>query len=123
MNREPSLIIATVGAILSGVAAFGLDFLTAEQAAIVVVVLNAGLGAWNALKVRPVQPAVFTYLLTSLVTLAAAYGYELSQSQVAGINGAVLAILALMLRGNVSPSSGGGVDEMAVRARSGPSPY
>ncbi len=103
MKREPSLIIATIGAILSAVAAFGLDFLTPTQAAIAVTALNAGLAAWNAIKVRPFQPAVFTYLITSLATLAAAYGFELSQSQVAGVNGAFLAILALLLRVNVSP--------------------
>lgn len=103
MKREPSLYISAIGTVLSLVAAFGLDFLTPEQAAIVVVVLNAALGAWNAFKVRPVQPAAFVYLVGSVATLVAAYGVDVSQSVVGSVNAAVLAVLALLLRGNVSP--------------------
>lgn len=103
MKREPSLYISAIGTILSLVAAFGLDFLTPDQAALVIVVLNAALGVWNALKVRPVPPAAFVYLVASVATLVAAYGVDVSQSVVGSINAAVLAVLALLLRGNVSP--------------------
>lgn len=103
MKREPSLYISAVGSVLSLVAAFGLDFLTPDQAAIAIVVLNAALGVWNALKVRPVAPAAFTYLVGAVATLVAAYGVDVSQSVVGSINAAVLAVLALLLRGNVSP--------------------
>ena len=47
-GREPSLWIATIGTVLSLIAGFGLDWLTPEQAALVVVVLNALLGVVNA---------------------------------------------------------------------------
>jgi hypothetical protein len=104
MRREPSLYITAIGTVLSLVAAFGLDFLTPEQAALVIVVLNAGLGVWNALKVRPVAPAAFTYFVGVVATLVAAYGVEVSQSVVGAVNAAVLAVLALLLRGNVSPN-------------------
>jgi hypothetical protein len=102
-GREPSLWIASIGTVLSLIAGFGLDWLTPEQAAIVVVVLNAILGVVNAVLVRPVAPAAFTYLVAAVATLVGAYGVEVSQSTVALINGAVLSVLALLLRGNVSP--------------------
>lgn len=102
-GREPSLWISLIGTILSLVAGFGMDWLTPEQAALVVVVLNAVLAAVNALAVRPVSPVAFTYLVGSVAALVAAYGIEVSQSVVGSINAAVLALLGLLLRGNVTP--------------------
>ncbi len=119
MKREPSLYISAIGSVLSLVAAFGLDFLTPEQAALVIVVLNAALGAWNAYKVRPVTPAAFTYLVGAVATLVAAYGVHVSQSVVGAVNAAALSILALILRGNVSPVEAA----PSVTTRSGPAPY
>jgi hypothetical protein len=104
-GREPSLVIATVASLLSLVAGFGLDWLTPGQAAAVVVVLNAVLGAWNAWAVRPVSPAAFTYLAGAVAALVAAYGVHVSQSMVGSVNALVLAALALVLRGNVTPAA------------------
>jgi len=102
-GREPSLWISVIGSALSLVAGFGLDWLTADQAALVIVVLNAILGVVNALHVRPVSPAAFVYLVGAVATLVAAYGVNVSQSMVGAVNATVLAVLALLLRGNVSP--------------------
>lgn len=124
MKREPTLYIGAIGTILTLVAGYGLDFLSPDQAGLIIVVLNGGLGVWNALKVRPIGPAAFTYFIGAVATLIATYGVELSQSQISNVNAVVLAVLALVFRGQVSPTAtGGGVDEGAVRARSGPSPY
>lgn len=102
-GREPSLWISAIGSGLSLVAGFGLDWLTPTQAALVVVVLNAVLGVVNALAVRPVSPVAFTYAVGAAAALVAAYGVNVSQSAVGAVNAAVLAVLALLLRGNVSP--------------------
>ncbi len=104
-KREPSLIIAAIGTVLSLVAGFGLDFLTTDQAGLFTAALTAGLGIWNALKVRPVAPAAFTYFIGVVATLLATYGLDLSQEKVGLINAAVLATLAMLLRGNVSPTT------------------
>lgn len=104
-GREPSLWITAIGTALSLVAGFGLDWLTPGQAALVVVVLNAVLGAWNAWAVRPMAPAAFTYLVGAVAALVAAYGVHVTQSQVGLVNGALLAVLALLLRGNVTPEA------------------
>lgn len=103
-GREPSLWITAIGSLLSLVAGFGLDWLTPEQAALAVVVLNAVLGVVNAVLVRPVAPAAFTYLTAAVAALVAAYGVEVSQSVVGAVNAAVLGVLALLLRGQVSPT-------------------
>lgn len=108
-GREPSLVIATVASLLSLVAGFGLDWLTPGQAAAIVVVLNAILGIVTALAVRPVGPAAFTYAVGAIASLVAAYGVDVSQSMVGSVNAAVLAVLALLLRGNVSPTVDGQV--------------
>lgn len=102
-GREPSLWISLIGTVLSLVAGFGMDWLSPEQAALVVVVLNAVLAAVNALAVRPVSPVAFTYLVGAVAALVAAYGVEVSQSMVGAVNAAVLALLGLLLRGNVTP--------------------
>jgi hypothetical protein len=105
MRREPTLIITAIGTVLTLIAGYGLDFLSPDQAGLIIVVLNAGLGVWNALKVRPVQPAAFTYFIGVVATLIATYGIEMSQSQIANVNAVVLAVLALILRGNVTPAA------------------
>lgn len=118
MRREPSLIIATIGAVLSLVAGFGLPFLSADQAGLITAVITAGLGIWTALKVRPVAPAVFTYGTGLVATLLATYGVDLSQERVALINAAVLAVLTMVLRGQVSPV--GTVPEAVTYRTGGP---
>lgn len=105
LGREPSLVITAIASALSLVAGFGLDWLTPGEAAAVVVALNAGLGVWNAFAVRPVAPAAFTYAIGAVAALVAAYGVHVSQSQVGLVNATVLAALALLLRGNVSPAN------------------
>lgn len=104
MKREPSLIIATIAALLALLAGFGLPFLTADQAGAATAAITAGLGIWNGLKVRPVSPAIFTYGVATVATLLATYGVDLSQEKQSLINAAVVAVLALALRGNVSPT-------------------
>jgi uncharacterized protein (DUF697 family) len=104
-GREPTLVISAAASLLSLVAGFGMDWLTPGQAAAIVVVLNAILGVVNALAVRPVAPAAFTYAVGAVATLVAAYGVHVSQSKVGLVNAAVLAVLALLLRGNVTPDA------------------
>lgn len=117
MKREPSLYIGFVATILTLAATFGMPFLSAHQAAIIIVVLNAALGAWTALKVRPVPPAAFTYLVASVATLLSAYGFDLTQEQTGAINAAALGLLTFILRGNVAPVDG--LTAASVRSRVG----
>lgn len=103
-GREPTLWLASISAILGVVVTFGFDWLTVEQAAWIVAVLNGVLGAINVVKVRPVPPAVITYLGSSFFSLLAAYGLDVAQETVGAINLAMLTVLMLLTRGQVSPT-------------------
>ncbi|GAA4718380.1 hypothetical protein [Phytohabitans rumicis] len=102
-GREPTLVIGVIAAVLSILVCFNLDFLSAKQAALIVVALNALLGALNALAVRPIPPAAVTYFVGAVAALLAAYGLDVTQEQVGAVNGAFIAILMFLTRGQVTP--------------------
>ena len=104
-GREPALWLAVISALLTFGVTFGLDWLTAGQAAAILVACNAAVGVATAVATRPVAPAAFTYAVSSAASLAAAYGFELSQATVGAVNGLVVAVLVLITRQQVSPST------------------
>lgn len=102
-GREPTLFIQSISAILAVFVAVGIPGLSATQAALIVAVLTAALGVLNAVVVRPIAPAAFTGLVASLAALLAGYGLELSQELVGSVSAAVVVLLALLTRGQVTP--------------------
>lgn len=96
-GREPATIIGAVASLMAVLVAFGLDFLTAKQAGAVEAFLTAAAFAWMALKVRPVAPSIFVGVITTGATLAATYGYELSQAQVGSIAAASVAVMTMLV--------------------------
>jgi uncharacterized membrane protein len=103
-DREPTLYLAALNAIVIIVGTFGLKFISGEQAALIVVVINAIFAAINAWTVRPISPVAFTYAIGSILALAASYGLNLPTETIAAINAAVIPVLALLSRGQVSPA-------------------
>lgn len=103
-GREPTLWIGVVSSAVILLGTFSFGWLTGEQAALVVVVINALAGMVNAFTVRPISPVAFTYVVGSMVALAASYGLNLDIKTVAAINAAVIPFLALLSRGQVSPA-------------------
>lgn len=103
--REPTLFLQALSAVLALVVGFGFDWLTGEQAALLMAFLAAAISTVNALLVRPVSPAVFTGLLGAAAALAMGYGLNLGQEHVGALQAAVVAIVALVLRAqpDVSP--------------------
>lgn len=61
------------------------------------------IGAINALKVRPIAPAAFTALVTTAAPLLAHFELALSTEQIAGLQFAIVTVLALLVRTQVSP--------------------
>jgi membrane-bound ClpP family serine protease len=102
-QREPTLWLAAIGSVVMIVGTFGLKFISGEQAALIVVVINAIFAAINAYTVRPISPVAFTYAIGSIVTLASSYGLNLPIETVAALNAAVIPFLALLSRGQVTP--------------------
>lgn len=103
LGREPTLIIAALNALVMIIGSVGLGLFTQDQAGLAVVVINAAFGAVNAITTRPISPSVFTYLIASVLALLSSYGLELSPQLVVSINAAVVPLLALIFRGQVSP--------------------
>lgn len=103
LGREPTLWLAVFSSVVMIVGTFGLGFISGDQAALIVVVLNAIFGAINAYTVRPISPVAFTYLVSSVVALLGSYGLALPAETVAAINAAIVPLLALLSRGQVSP--------------------
>ena len=103
-GREPALWIGAVSGLLSLGTALGFDGLSATQVAAIIAVINAVGAVISALAVRPIGPAVFTNLVAAGAALTSAYGFELSPEIVGGVNVAVLAVLSLLVRGQVSPT-------------------
>lgn len=107
-RREPTLYIGLIGAALNWIVGFQIDGLSAEQAALWMTGLNAVLGVWAAIKTRPIVPQAFTYAVTSLAGLGAAYGLDYTQEQLGQFNTLVLAFLIFMTRQQVSPAGDAG---------------
>lgn len=100
-GTEPSLIIGALAAIVPIIGTLGFHWLTGPQATLWVGVIIALFGALNALLVRPVSVAAFSYAAAAIFALLAGYGYNLSSETVATINLALLPVLALFTRGQV----------------------
>lgn len=103
-GREPTLWIAFINAVIMIIGTVGLQAISIEQAGLFVVVVNTVFAAVNALAVRPISPVTFTYAIGAVVALLGSYGLHLPTETVAGINMAVVPILALLARGQVTPT-------------------
>ena len=102
-GREPTLWLSFGTSVIILLGTVGLHWLTGQQAALVVVAINAIAGAVNAYAVRPISPVAFTYAVGAIIAVAGAYGLNLSIETVASINAIVVPALALLSRGQVSP--------------------
>ena len=103
-QREPTLWIAAINAVIMIVGTLGLRAINQDQAGLFVAVVNAGFAAVNAWAVRPVSPVTFTYLVGTIVALFGSYGLQFTPEQVAAVNAAVIPFLAFLARGAVSPA-------------------
>lgn len=100
LGREPAAIVAVAGSFLTVLVALTLPWLNTGQAAAIMGVLSAVV---IALTTRPIAPALVTGAFTALVALFAQYGLNISDSLVAAISGAILALFAFISREQVAP--------------------
>ncbi|MBA2237549.1 MAG: hypothetical protein H0W24_02440 [Lysobacter sp.] len=103
LGREPTLWIAFVASLVLLLGTLGFRWLDGDQAALVVVAINALAAGVTAYTVRPISPAVFTYATGAVVAVFAAYGLEVSPETLAMLNGLVIMGLGLLTRGQVAP--------------------
>lgn len=102
-GREPALVIQTLAAILTLLVGFSVPGLNDGLVAGITALLTAGAAAWTAWHVRPIAPALFTGLITTGATLLAAFGVDLSQQQVSLVTVTATAVMALLMRAQVTP--------------------
>lgn len=102
-QREPTLYLAVIYAVITVVGTFGLAHLDAQQAGLINAAIAAVVLAINAYAVRPISPVAFTYAVAAIANLLAAYGIAIPDQTMVAINGLVVPILALLSRGQVSP--------------------
>ncbi|MFD8771469.1 hypothetical protein [Streptomyces sp. NPDC059916] len=103
LGREPALWLNTLSAALGLIVTFNVG-LTEEQAGWLVAGVSAILGAIAAALTRPIAPQAFTTLIATVASAVAAFGYNVEPTTTAAINGALLAVLMFITRGQVSPS-------------------
>jgi hypothetical protein len=104
-QREPTLWLAFIYAVLTVVGTGGFAGFTGQQAQLTNAAIAAVVGAINAYAVRPISPVSFTYALAALAQLAAAYGILIPEATLTALNGLVVPALALLSRGQVSPAN------------------
>ncbi|WP_435610412.1 hypothetical protein [Streptomyces sp. C10-9-1] len=103
-GREPVVVLNTLAAILGLVVSLRLTSLTAEQAGAIVGATTAILGAIAAAMTRPIAPQAFTAAVASGAVLIGTFGYDIGQETVGATNTAVLAVLTLLTRVQVTPA-------------------
>jgi hypothetical protein len=104
-QREPTLWLAFIYAVLTVIGTGGLANFTGQQAMLTNAAIAAVVGAINAYAVRPISPVSFTYALAAIAQLAAAYGILIPEATLTALNGLVVPALALLSRGQVSPAN------------------
>jgi len=102
-QREPTLWIAVISSGIVVLGTLGFHYLSGQQAGLIVAAINAVALAINAYTVRPVAPAAFTYAIGAIVAVVGSYGLNVSPETLGAINLAVVPVLALLTRGQVSP--------------------
>jgi hypothetical protein len=94
--------VAVVSAALSLAVTLGTG-MTSDQAGAWTAVISGAFAVVTAVVTRPIAPAAFTGLVAVVADLLGAYHYNVSAGTIAAINTGVLAVLALLTRGQVSP--------------------
>lgn len=78
--------------------------LTPERGALVIAVVNTGLGLLLALRVRPIAPAAFTAVVQAAMALAVGFGLNLtSEQQGVWLTLTSLIITFVLVRPQVTP--------------------
>lgn len=102
-GREPTVILQAVSALLTVLVSFGFASLTAEQSTLIVAFLTALLGVVNAVLTRPIAPAAFVAFVGAGAALLSGYGLSFTQEQIGSVTVAVVVVLTLLTRLQVTP--------------------
>lgn len=100
---EPAIVVGALVSVINLIGTFGISYFNPDNAAAIVIVVNALAAILMAWTTRPIAPSLFTSLVSAVLALGATYGLQLPAETVLAINAAVYPILMLIARGQVSP--------------------
>jgi hypothetical protein len=100
-GKEPALVIGVIGAVLTFLAGLGLPGLDAGAASALTAFIA---GVIIAATTRPWAPGLFTAVVGAGAALLTEYGLNVPDSTVAAASALVVAVFALLTRGQVSPA-------------------
>ena len=105
-GRDPSIWIPLIGSALAFLVTLNIDGLTDLQAAAIMGVLTAAVGALNGFFVRPFNPAFANGLVAAVVGVLAAYGLNLNPESVTAFQAMLVAAGGLWaVRMQVTPKA------------------
>ncbi len=104
-GREPASIIAVVSAVVTVLVTFNLGWLSPEQGAAFMVVVDALAALATGLMVRPVAPALFVYASSAVFKLLAVYHFHVADETVAAFNVLIVALVVFAVRPQVTPNA------------------
>jgi hypothetical protein len=117
IKTEPALITGAIQAVLALVVGTGVN-LSAGQTGALLAVTTAVLALVTAASARPFQVGALTGLVSAVVTLLIAFGvHGVQPGIVSSLNAAIVAVMALVLRGHVTP-----VATLRAQAQAKPAP-
>ncbi len=102
-RREPTVYLQGLQVVLALLVSFKVLGLTEELSALVLAFAGAVLGAYNALKVRPVAPAALSAVIVTAAPLLAHFGFGLSETQIGTTSAIVIYLASMFVRMQVSP--------------------
>lgn len=102
-GREPALILAALGSVITWAVSLGFDWLNAGQATAIVTFVT---GVVIAFTTRPVAPGLYVAAVAAGAALFAEYGLNWSDAAVTGLGAIILAGFALFgIRPQVTPAA------------------
>jgi hypothetical protein len=99
------LLGSLLSAVLGLVVMLGIGGLTTGQASAITAAVSAVFMVVAGLLTRPIVPGVWTAAVTAMADLAAAFGVHWSAGAIAAVNTLIVALLAAVFRGHVTPVS------------------
>lgn len=100
-GREPALVISLIGTVLTWLAGFNFEWLSAGQA---VAITSALTGIMIAVTTSPIAPSLYVAAVGAMAAMFTEYGMHWSDEAVTGLGAMILAGFALFgIRPQVTP--------------------
>lgn len=101
--REPALILAALSSLITVAGTLGLG-LSPEAAALWSGLTAAVFGVGTAIATKPIMPGAFLTFVGAAMPVLSLYGFNFTGATIAAVNAAVVALVAAIFRGQITPA-------------------